>query len=44
MSSKVGFYTQNKSNFTLWATNYIFTVFDFNEIKNCNELLIPALT
>ena len=33
-----------KSNFTLWTTEYIFTVFDFNQIKYCNELLVPALT
>ena len=32
-----------KSNFTLWTTEYIFTVFYFNQIKYCNELLVPAL-
>ena len=30
-----------KSNFTLWTTDYIFTVFFiFNQIKYCNELLV----
>ena len=35
---------KTKSNFTLSTTEYIFTVFDFNQIKYCNELLVPALT
>ena len=33
-----------KSNLTLWTTEYIFTVFDFNQIKYCIELLVPTLT
>ena len=33
-----------KSNFTLWTTEYIFTVFNFNQIKYCNKLVVPALT
>ena len=33
-----------KSNFTLWTIEYIFTVFELNQIKYCNELLVPALT
>ena len=33
-----------KSNFTLWNTKYIFTVFDLNQIKYCNELIVPTLT
>ena len=33
-----------KSNFTLWTIEYIFTVFEFNQIKYCNELLVPTLT
>ena len=32
------------SNFTLLTTEYIFTVFDFNQLKCCNKLLIPAQT
>ena len=35
---------KTKSNFTLSTTEYIFTVFDFDQIKYCNELLVPALT
>ena len=35
---------KTKSNFTLWTTEYIFIVFDFNQIKYCNELLVPAKT
>ena len=35
---------KTKSNFTLWTTEYIFTVFDFNQIEYCNVLLVPALT
>ena len=31
-----------KSNFTLCTTEYIFSVFDFNQIKYCNELLAPV--
>ena len=33
-----------KSNCTLWTIEYIFTVFEFNQIKYCNELLVPALS
>ena len=33
-----------KTKFTLWTIEYIFTVFEFNQIKYCNELLVPALT
>ena len=42
MSSKT--ILKTKSNFTLWTTEYIFTGFDFNQIKYCNEFLVPALT
>ena len=35
---------KTKSNFTLSPTEYIFTVFYFDQIKYCNELLVPALT
>ena len=34
---------KTKSKLTLITTEYIFTVFDFNQIKYCNELLVPAL-
>ena len=33
-----------KSNFTLLTIEYIFTAFEFNQIKYCNELLVPALS
>ena len=33
-----------KSNFTLWTIEYIFTVFELNQIKYCNKLLVPALS
>ena len=33
-----------KSNFTLWTIEYIFTAFEVNQIKYCNELLVPALS
>ena len=33
-----------KSNFTIWTIEYIFTAFEFNQIKYCNELLVPALS
>ena len=35
---------KTKSYFTLWTTEYIFIVFDLNQIKYCNELLVPAKT
>ena len=34
---------KTKSNCTLLTTEYIFTVFDFNQIKYCNELLVLVL-
>ena len=33
-----------KSKFTLLTIEYIFTAFEFNQIKYCNELLVPALS
>ena len=33
-----------KSNSTLWTIEYIFTAFDFSQIKYCNVLLVPALS
>ena len=35
---------KTKSNFTLWTSEYIFTVFYFNQIRYWNEWLVPTLT